>query len=66
LARTTGEFLEALRLWYAEIEFALGEVRQKDVGAEARRLLRRFLGGARVDDWFVAPGCGWEPAAQMR
>lgn len=66
LARTARDFVESLRLWYAEIEFAVGEVRQKDIGAEARRLLRRLPGDPRVDDWFVAAGCGWEPEAQMQ
>jgi hypothetical protein len=65
LARTTREFVEALRLWYAEIEFAVGEASQKDIGPEASRLLRRFPAGAPLDDWFVAAGSGWDPEAAI-
>ena len=39
LARVTRELLDALRLWYAEIEFAAGGIRWSDVGAEGHRLL---------------------------
>ena len=39
LARTARALLEALRLWYAEIEFAAGEIRRADVGDAAASLL---------------------------
>lgn len=39
LARTTRELREALRLWYAEIEFAAGGIRRSDVSREGIRLL---------------------------
>lgn len=39
LARTARALLEALRLWYAEIEFAAGEIRRADVGYAAASLL---------------------------
>ncbi|MEA2722948.1 MAG: hypothetical protein QOH59_719 [Gemmatimonadales bacterium] len=42
LARTTRELLEALRLWYAEIELAAGGIRWDDVGREGIRLLAEF------------------------
>ena len=32
VARTAREFLEALRLWYAEIELAVGALRQQEIG----------------------------------
>lgn len=49
LAHTTREFLEALRLWCAEIEFTAGEIRWSDVHGEGIRLLAE-LNLAR---------CGW-------
>jgi hypothetical protein len=52
LARTTREFLEALRLWYAEIELAAGEIRRSDLSSEGIRLLGE-LNPAR---------CGWADA----
>lgn len=51
LARTARALLEALRLWYAEIEFAAGGIRQKDTSAGARGLLRRLSGRS----WFGEP-----------
>ena len=39
LARVTRELLEAVRLWYADIEFAAGGIRWSDVSGEGRRLL---------------------------
>jgi hypothetical protein len=44
LARTARAFLEALRLWYAEIEFAIGEVERADIGYAATSLLERLTG----------------------
>jgi hypothetical protein len=37
------ELLEALRLWYAEIEFAASGVRREDLGSRARRQLDRLI-----------------------
>ena len=39
LARTTRELLEALRLWYAEIELGAGDIRCSDVSPEGIHLL---------------------------
>ena len=52
LARTTREILAALRLWYAEIELAAGEIRGSDLSREGLRLLAEF-NPAR---------CGWADA----
>jgi hypothetical protein len=52
LARTARDLLEAVRLWYAEIELATGGIRWGDVGKEATRLLAE-LNPAR---------CGWADA----
>jgi len=52
LAHTTRELLEALRLWYAEIELAAGGIRLSDVSREGIRLLGE-LNPAR---------CGWADA----
>ena len=47
LARTVRALLEALRLWYAEIEFALGELERADIGYAASALLERLTGSCR-------------------
>jgi hypothetical protein len=52
LAHTTRELLDALRLWYAEIEFAAGGIQSADINTEAIRLLAEFNGGR----------CGWADA----
>ena len=52
LAHTTRELLEALRLWYAEIELAVGEIHTSDLSREGIRLLAE-LDPAR---------CGWVDA----
>jgi hypothetical protein len=52
LAHTTRELLDALRLWYAEIELAAGGIQWADVSTEATRLLTEFNGGR----------CGWADA----
>lgn len=52
LARTTRELVEALRLWYAEIEFSAGGIRRSDVSGEGIRLLAE-LNPTR---------CGWADA----
>ena len=52
VARTAWELTEALRLWYAEIEYAVGGIRVADVGRDEIRLLNG-LNSAR---------CGWADA----
>ena len=52
LAHTTRELIEALRLWYAEIEFAAGGIRWSDVSGEGHRLLAEVNRGR----------CGWADA----
>jgi hypothetical protein len=52
LAHTTRELLDAVRLWYAEIEFAAGGIRWNVVSSEGIRLLAG-LNPAR---------CGWADA----
>jgi hypothetical protein len=42
MARAVRELLEALRLWYAEIELAAGGIRRKDIGTQADQLLGRI------------------------
>ena len=42
LARAIGGLLEALRLWYAEIELAAGGINRRDLGAKADRVLGRI------------------------
>ena len=50
LAHTAEALLEALRLWYAEIEFAAGDIRQNDMGPDVHQLLERLNGRS----WFEA------------
>lgn len=52
VAHTARELLEALRLWYAEIEFAVGELREEDVGPGAARLLR-LRNPRRIEECFA-------------
>lgn len=42
LAHATRELIEALRLWYAEMEFGLGDVELGDIGSRAERILRQL------------------------
>jgi hypothetical protein len=42
LARAVGRLLEALRLWYAEIELAGGGINRRDLATEADRVLGRI------------------------
>lgn len=42
LAHTTRELVDALRLWYAEIEFGAGEIQGSDVSKDGMRLLADF------------------------
>ena len=51
-AHTTRQLIEALRLWYAEIEFAAGGIQRADLSREGARLLTE-LNSAR---------CGWADA----
>jgi len=43
MAIAVRELLEALRLWYAEIEFAASVVRREDLGSRASRLFDRVI-----------------------
>jgi hypothetical protein len=52
LAHTTRDFLDALRLWYAEIEFSAGGIRWSDVSSEGIQLLAEFN----------PTRCGWADA----
>lgn len=52
LAHTTRELLDALRLWYAEIEFAVGGVRVADLSGAATRLVAEL----------IPMRCGWADA----
>ena len=52
LAHTTRQLIEALRLWYAEIEFAAGGIQRADLSREGVRLLAE-LNSTR---------CGWADA----
>ena len=52
LAHTTRKLLPAVRLWYAEIEFAAGGIRWNDVSSEGIRLLAEF----------DLARCGWADA----
>jgi hypothetical protein len=54
LARTARALLEALRLWYGEIKFAVGEIELADLGYAATSLLERLTGRPRA-------GAGWVP-----
>lgn len=51
MGRTAQELLEALRLWYAEIEFAVGEIRQSELSRPAIQLLDRIRAGQPAD-WY--------------
>jgi len=53
MARTTRVFLEALRLWYAEVEVVTHSVRWEDLGTSAKRAFDQFATGAR-DPWLPA------------
>ena len=55
VAHTARELTEALRLWYAEIEFAADGIRVTDVSREVLRLLTE-LNGRR---------CGWQDASRQ-
>jgi hypothetical protein len=60
IAHTARELLEALRLWYAEIEFAAGEIRQRDLSQKASQLLDRFRGCVWADGCCVESlGADW-------
>jgi hypothetical protein len=52
LARTTRELVDALRLWYAKIEFGAGGIQWSDVNREGIRLLAEFN----------LARCGWADA----
>ena len=46
LASTTRALLEALRQWYAEIEFAAGEIRRSDISNSAQGILEKLNRGS--------------------
>jgi hypothetical protein len=50
MARAVRELLEALRLWYAEIELAAGGIHRKDIGTQADQLLGRIEHSVLVPD----------------
>lgn len=49
MASAVRELLEALRLWYAEIELAVDAIHRKDLGARAARLLARLDPSMRIE-----------------
>lgn len=49
MAHTARELLEALRLWYAEIEFAAGKIRRADLSAATTQLLDELRVGAPAE-----------------
>jgi hypothetical protein len=44
VASLTRQLLDALRLWYAEIEFAIGDVRESDLTPRGAELMSRLAG----------------------
>jgi len=52
VARTTRVFLEALRLWFAEVELATHSLRWEDLSTSAKRAFDQFAAGAR-DPWLL-------------
>jgi hypothetical protein len=56
LARTARALLEALRLWYAEIEFAAGQIDRADVGYTTSSLLERLTGSPVTEAEWVLDG----------
>ncbi len=54
VAHTARELTEALRLWYAEIEYAVGGIHLTDVGSDELRLL----------DGVNPARCGWADACR--
>jgi len=50
VARTTRVFLDALRLWYAEVELATDSIGWEDLSTSAKRAFDQFAAGAR-DPW---------------
>jgi hypothetical protein len=54
LALTARQLVEALRLWYADIEFAVGHLRLEEIGPRAGDLLDRFSGPAWLEGSVVS------------
>ena len=52
IAHMSRDFLEALRIWYADIEFAAGDIRQRDLSRKATQILAQLRGGWA--DWCCA------------
>ena len=61
MAAAVSSLLEALRLWYAEVELAAGGIKRKDLGTRATRLLDR-LGKAHLVN---CPRYGTEPTISV-
>jgi hypothetical protein len=52
IARTARVFVEALRVWYAEVELVTHSIRWQDLGKSAKRAFDQFAAGAR-DPWLL-------------
>jgi hypothetical protein len=53
IARVARHLVDALRLWYAEIEFAVGGLQMRDIGPQATGLLDRCTSRAWFDEFLV-------------
>ena len=53
IARVAREMVDALRLWYTDIEFAVGGLPLEDIGPRAVELLDRYTSCAGVDEFRV-------------
>jgi len=53
IARVARQLVEALRLWYAEIEFAVGGLQVQDIGPRAIELLDRCTSPCWCDEFLV-------------
>jgi len=53
IARVAREMVDALRLWYSDIESAVGGLLLEDIGARAVELLDRCTSCAGIDEFLV-------------
>ncbi|HSJ75208.1 MAG TPA: hypothetical protein VK899_03345 [Gemmatimonadales bacterium] len=53
IARAAREMVDALRLWYTDIEFAVGGLQLQDIGPRANALLDRCTSGAWFGEFLV-------------